>query len=238
MMKKIIVPELVVFLFFVSCTGFFTTSWGEWAARDPASLIPKITVSNVGELISMSENNPDLSLEVLKKIGNAAGSASGTDKTKLQNAAITAAVNASNLTTTLLANASNVSTLEDAEDVKDLITNTLNSMGNLTPASDALTGILPDPAVDSSGFDAFTDSASADDLALAAALILAGEAKKSVNSEDFIANYTPGSPANAPLILAEELAGKAKEKYDAGANADSPLKDLLDKLGLVPPLSP
>jgi hypothetical protein len=228
-MKKIIVPGLLMSLFFVSCTNFFTNSWGKWAARDPASLIPKVTASNVDDLISKSENNPDLSLEVLKKIGSAVGSASGSDKAHLQNAAITAAVNASNLTTTLLNNASNVSNLEDADEVKDLITNTLNSMNNLTSASDNLTGILAQDT-------AFMDSASADDLALAAALILAGEAKK--QGSDIFNDYENASippESQAAVDLAEILATKAQEKYDAGENANSPLKDLLDKLGIVPP---
>jgi hypothetical protein len=231
MMKKIIISGLLASLIFVSCTDFFTTSWGEWAARDPASLIRKVTASNVDELISMSENNPDLSLEVLKKISNAAGSASGTEKTKLQTAAVTAAVNASNLTTTLMNNVSNVSALEDADAVKALVTNTLNSMNNLAPAADNLAAVLPDPA-DTGAFEAFVDSASADDLALAAALILAGEAKKSGNLDDF-SNYNSSNPTSGPLYLVEQLAVKAKDKYDAGDSAGSSLKDLLGALYLV-----
>jgi hypothetical protein len=226
LIRKIIVPGFLASLVFVSCTDFFTTSWGKWAARDPASLIPNVTASNVDELISMSENNPDLSLEVLKKIGKASGSSSGGDKAKLQNAAITAAVNASNLTNVLMNNVSNVSSLKEAEDVKDLMTNTLNSMDNLTSASDTLTGILAQDT-------AFTDSASADDLAMAAALILAGEAKKAGDLDVFSNHVSGSATTGTPVGLAEDLATKAKEKYEAGENSASPLKDLLTQLGLV-----
>jgi hypothetical protein len=234
MMKKIVVPGFLLSLVFVSCTDFFTTSWGEWAARNPANLIPKVTAGNVQELVDMAENNPDLSLEVLKKIGAAVGGASGGDKTKLQNAAVAAALNASDLTGALMNNASNVSNLEDPEQVKDLISNTLNGMDNLGPASDALTAILAQDT------EAFKDSASADDLAMAAALILAGEAKKADNADlfDDLDNATIPPESQAAVDLAKDLAGKAAEKYDAGGGDNSVLKDLLDKLGLTPPPSP
>jgi hypothetical protein len=228
MKTKIIVLGILLPLVFVSCTDFFTSSWGEWAARDPASLIPKVTASNVDELISMTENNPGLSLELLKKINGAVGSASGSDKARLQNAAITAAVNASDFTNVLMNNAADVSSLEDADNVKALITNTLNSMGNLTTVSDTLTGVLDQDTA------AFKASASADDLAMAAALILAGEAKKTGDLDNF-SNYTNGAPTGTPLALAEELAVAAKGKYEdpANGNTGSLLYDLLGKLNLV-----
>jgi hypothetical protein len=229
MKVKIMVSGILVSLVFVSCTDFFTSSWGEWAARDPASLIRNVSAGNVDEYIAMAENNPGLSLELLKKIDGAVGSASGSDKTHLQNAAVTAAVNASDFTNVLMNNVPDVSTLEDADKVKELINDTLNSMGNLTSVSDTLTGVLEQDTT------AFIDSASADDLAMAAALILAGEAKKT--GTDIFSNYTPGSPLNSQLALAEDLATAAKGKYEDPANTsastDSLLYDLLEKLNLV-----
>jgi hypothetical protein len=227
--KKLVIPGLLLSLVFVSCTDFFTNSWAKWAARDPASLIRNVTAGNVDEYIAMAENNPDLSLEVLKGIGKSVGSASGADKTKLQNAAVTAAVNASNLTNTLMQNAPAVSDLENADEVKGLITNTLNSMNNLAPASDALIGIL---AQDTPGFIA---SASADDLATAAALILAGEAKKADNLDIFSDYQGPGT--NTSLALAEELATAALDKQSANGES-SKLLDLLTELGFNPTPAP
>jgi hypothetical protein len=231
MIKKITVPGLLLSLVFVSCTDFFTPSWASWAARDPSNLIRDVSAGNVDEYITMAENNPDLSLEVLKKIGGAVESASGEDKTKLQNAAVTAAVNASNLTNTLMNNVTEISNLENADEVKGLIADTLNNMKNLAPASDALTTILPDPG-DAAAFGAFTDSASADDLAMAAALILAGEAKKA-DDLDIFSDYSPGAASGTPLALAEALATAALDKQPAGGES-SKLLDLLTELGFQP----
>jgi hypothetical protein len=233
MTKKMTVLGLLLSLLFVSCTDFFTTSWASWAARDPSNLIRNVSAGNVDEYITMAENNPDLSMEVLNGIGGAIGSASGEDKTKLQNAAVTAAVNASDLTNTLMNNVAEISNLENADDVKDLIAGTLNDMNNLTPASDALTAILPDPG-DTEAFDAFTASASAEDLAMAAALILAGEAKKS--GEEIFTDYeTAAIPPESQhaVDLAEALAVAALDKQPAGGE-NSNLLDLLTKLGFQP----
>ncbi|MDR1863143.1 MAG: hypothetical protein LBQ67_04390 [Treponema sp.] len=232
MMKKMMVSGALLSLVFVSCTDFFTTSWGRWAARDPANLIPKVTAGNVQELIEMAENNPDLSLEVLKGIGKSVGGASGKDKTDLQNAAITAALNASDLTNALMNSGSNMSSMEDPAKVKDSMLNTLNGLGNLTPAADNLAAILPGPA-DGAAFDAFAATASADDLAMAAALIMAGEAKKSGDPNGYVSGYIRGSSP-----LAEALAAKAAEKYADGSGDNSVLKDLLDELGLTPAPAP
>jgi hypothetical protein len=236
-MKKTMVLGLLLSLVFVSCTDFFTSSWGKWAARDPSSLIRNVTASNVDEYITMAENNPDLSLEVLQRINEAMGSASEEGKIKLQNAAVTAAVNASNLTNTLMNNVTEVSNLENADDVKGLIADTLGGMDNLAPASDALTAILPDPD-DTGAFDAFTASASADDLALAAALILAGEAKK--GGEEIFTDYENATipPESQDAVdLAEALATAALDKQPAGGESSN-LLDLLAKLGFKPTPSP
>jgi hypothetical protein len=224
--KKIMIPGVLLSLVFVSCTDFFTSSWGTWAARDPANLIRNVSAGNVDEYITMAENNPDLSLELLKKIGGASGSASGSDKAKLQSAAVTAAINASNLTTTLMNNAADVSSLENTDDVKNLVTSTLNSMNNLTPASDALVGILEQDKA------AFMASASADDMALAAVLILAGEAKKA--GPDVFSDYENATipPSSQPTIdFVEELATAALDKQQSGGGEDSELLKLLDALG-------
>jgi hypothetical protein len=226
-------PWFLAALVLISCTDFFSSSWGTWAARDPSELVPPVTPGNVKELVSMAENDPDLSLEVLKGIKKAVGKAGGQDKAKLQNSAITAAVNASNMGNALLNNAADLAGMEDAEMVKDLLIDTINGLGNLTSAADNLTVILPDPS-DTAAFGAFVDSASADDLALAAALIMAGDAKKSGDPDAYMSGYTPGSPATPTAALAEELAAEASLKYsDPGYTGGGILGDLLGSLGLI-----
>jgi hypothetical protein len=226
---RLLISGFLLSLFFVSCTDFFTNSWGKWAARDPANLIRNVTADNVDEYISMAGNNPDLSLEVLRGIANAMGGASEMDKIRLQNAAVTAAINASDLTNALMNNVSNISDLENSDDVKDLVRNTLNGLGNLVAASDTLTTILvQDPAL-------FKASASADDLALAAVLILAGEAKKADDLDIFSNHTNGGAPPGTSLAFADDLAAAAKTKYEdpVTGNTGSLLYDLLSKLKLV-----
>jgi hypothetical protein len=212
----------------ISCSQFFSTSLAPWAARDPASLIPPVTTGNVGELITMSENDPDMSLEVLKRIKDAAKNADPDKASDLQAAALKAAANASGIGSALLQQAGNISELmNNAGNPQDLIVNTLNSMNNLNSAGDNLVEILPAPGTPE--FDAFVAKASADDLAIAAAVLLAAEAKSAVNSEDYI-NSFDGTGTGPQVELAIELAKAADAK---GTELSGALKDILDGLNLI-----
>jgi hypothetical protein len=105
------------------------------------------------------------------------------------------------------------------------------------PAADNLAAILPDPA-DPVAFDAFVDSASADDLALAAALILAGEAKKVDNLDIFNDHGTVTIPpeSQGAVDFAEALATAALDKPSTGNSSN--LLDLLGQLGFTPTPTP
>ncbi|GHV94773.1 hypothetical protein AGMMS50293_10930 [Spirochaetia bacterium] len=212
----------------ISCSQFFSTSLAPWAARDPASLIPPVTTGNVNELIEMAENDPDMSLEVLKRIKDAAQNADSDKAGDLQAAALKAAANASGIGSALLQQAGNISELMDnADNAIDLIVDVLNSMNNLNAAGDNLVEILPTPGT--SEFDAFVAKSSADDLAIAAAVLLAAEAKSVSDSKDYLDSFD-GSGTGPQVELAIALAKAADTK---GMELSSSLKDILGGLNLV-----
>jgi hypothetical protein len=230
--KHIFVPGLILGmgLLFCSCTGFFSTSLAPWAARDPDKLIPNVTPGNVKELLDAAENNPDMSLALLKKIKEAADTASGGEKAALQSSALEAAVNAAGLGSAVLNKAGAVASVKDPDDAKKLLTDAINDMKNLESAGSTLTSALPDPT-DAAAFTAFTDAASPDDLAMAAALLLAGEAKTHPDIDDYIeTGFNKGTPNTDAERLAVKMAEAAMDKYTTGT---SPLKDLLNGLNLI-----
>ncbi|MDR2094141.1 MAG: hypothetical protein LBP76_01315 [Treponema sp.] len=216
-----------------SCTQFFSTSLAPWAARDPASLIPPVTTGNVHDLIGTAENDPDMSLALLKGINDAMAGASAEEKVKLQTAALEVAVNASSLGPSLLNKVEDSSALaEDPQKAKQMVLDSLNDMENLTSTADTLALILPDPS-DEAAFGAFTDTADADSLAMAAAVLLAAEAKKEANSGDFLENFDPADTALSDSAkLAVKLAEAAKTKNDNNNEGSGMLKDMLEGLNL------
>jgi hypothetical protein len=221
-----------IMVFFISCTEFFSTSLAPWAARDPDKLIPTVTASNVSGLVEKAENDPDLSLALLKKISDAAKNASDKDKAELQNAALGAATNAAGLGQAVLNNAGKIASMNDPDEAKELLTKAINDMANLEAAASVLTGTLPDPT-DAASLTKFTDAANPDDLATAAALLLAGEAKKNGDVDSYINNFAKDGPNQTPTEkLAIKMAEAALNKYTA-VGVDGPLKDLLDGLNLI-----
>jgi hypothetical protein len=217
----------------VSCTQFFSTSLALWAARDPATLIPPVTAGNVQDLIGSAENNPDMSLALLKGINDAIAGASAGEKIKLQVAALEAAVNASSLGPALLNKAGDISELmDDPQKTKQMVLDSLNDMKNLTAAADTLAAILPDPS-DQAAIDAFADTADADSLAMAAAVLLAAEAKGQSDKDDFLNNFDPqSSTLSDSAKLAVKLAEAAKLKVDNNEGSGM-LKDVLEGLNLT-----
>jgi len=207
-----ILPFLLIFVFLGSCTEFFSTSWAPWAARDPSRLIPPVTLDNVYELIALAENDPDLSLELLLGIGEAVDNASGQDKTDLQVAAVEAAVNAAGMGQTLLGSGGEISNLDDRDSAKEAAIDAIEKMPNLEETSAALFDILPPK--EGPEFDAFVNTASAEDIALAAILLLSGEAKKSEDDVDhFIDTFDENTSEETALALAltGSLAGREDE---------------------------
>ena len=239
--KNIHNPHLLILLSIIavlllSCTDFFSRSWASWAARDPDKLVPKVTAGNVDEIITSAENNPDLSLSVLKKIGDAAkGKTSEDDLKKLQNSALKAATNAAGLVPAVLNVANDIlstdlSNISD-EEATQMVFDAINNMKNLISTSDALREILPDPVNDPEAFENWVSEANADDLAFAAVLLIAAEVKDNeIDSIDDLKNYineNESSPnTELALAIAKNLGSRDPEDFDG------PLKSILDNLGL------
>ena len=213
---------------FASCTDFFSTSLASWASRHPDKLIPTVTPDNVEELITTAENNPDLSLSLLKKIQDAADEAYGDDKQKLQNAALEVAVNAAGVGHAVLAAAGELTTIGDAEHAKILVKDSLDDMENLEEASSILFDILPAP--NTQEFDDFVAFADPNDLALAAALLIAGEAKKDGDFDKHINDIGHDTPRSEPEKLAVEMAKAAMAREDELSES---IRDVLKGLNLI-----
>jgi hypothetical protein len=187
----------------------------------------------VDDLIEAAENDPDLSLEVLKGIDKALEDAGDDEKSTLQAAALEAASNASGMGTALLHQAGNIAeVLENTDNAGKLVADTLEDMDNLTETSEVLMNILPEPGTPE--YAAFAEKASADDLAMAAALMLAAEAKEKQDSEDYFNSFDPGASASPRESMAVELAKTALEKGDEpGSGLSDRLKQILEGLNLL-----
>ncbi|MDR2766884.1 MAG: hypothetical protein LBB82_01005, partial [Treponema sp.] len=197
-----LVMALLAAALLVSCSDFFTRSLGEWAKRDPDSLIPAVTTGNVKNLVALAENDPDLSLALLKKI---ASSGSASDPS-MRAAALQAAANAAGLGTAILQNAGNINDLDEAK-IREIVANTVKSLDNLETVSSLLTGMLPD-LTDTDGWNNFAAASTPGDLAMAAAILLAAEAKKSGDPSGYFGVFSqPGSTDAEKMAVA--LADKA-----------------------------
>ena len=196
--KKFLLISIFFVMFtvlFVSCTDFFSNSWAPWAARNPNKLIPAVNPGNVDDLVSMAENNPDLSLSLLKKIQDALDKdMSEEDKQKLRTSAVDAAVNAAGLGQAILGSIDDIGSITNADDpakaAKDLLVKALDEMKNVEEAGSVLFESLPKP--DTDDFVFFTENANVDQIAMAAVVLIAGEMKKvgEDDLEDYIENLT------------------------------------------------
>ncbi|MDR2663737.1 MAG: hypothetical protein LBC31_12145 [Treponema sp.] len=204
----------------LSCSDFFTHSLAEWAQRDPGSLIPEVTPGNVGELIGLSENNPGMSLEVLKGI---AGSDKKSDP-RMQAAALQAAANAADIANALLKNISDMASGSmDSGTSRSVMIDAVGNMQNLEDTGAALRSILS-----GSSNPADYDGLDPGDLAVAAMVLLAEEARQSGDVAGYINNVQPGS-GMGNLDMIKAMAQSSKNRYTGGGF----LGDLLDNLNLL-----
>ncbi|MCA1950638.1 MAG: hypothetical protein LDL24_08695 [Treponema sp.] len=235
-----VIPRLVLLLVLPlaislgSCRQFFTTSLAPWAARDPASLIPPVTASNIDDLLAQTANNPAQALALLDKIADAVATASAADAAVLQAAALQAASNASGVATSVLSNAGTLlNTLQSNGDIIPVISDAIAGLSNLAPSATALATILPAP--NTPAFDAFVAQASPEDLAMAAIVLLAAEAQASGGVENYINSFDPnGASLSDNEALAVALAEDAAAAY-AASGGTGPLADILAGLNLTTP---
>ncbi|QQO07909.1 hypothetical protein [Breznakiella homolactica] len=226
-------------LFFTACTDFFSTSLGSWAARDWSGKTIPVNSDNVHDLIAQAENDPDMSLAVLRGIEDAVSKASGKDKTDLQSAALEAATNASGIGNEIIGNVGDILKASDEDDngkISAIINSTIDSLGNLGETSDILVRILPDPDTDPAGFQAFLDNSAAEDLGMAAVILLAAESKNNGGADEYLENgFDPANPKNDNEKMALALAQGVGDKIGAGTGSDGEkaLRDILEELGLL-----
>jgi hypothetical protein len=118
-----------------------------------------------------------------------------------------------------------------------MVVDAIDGMKNLAETSAVLGSILPDPDADPEGFQAFVDAADPNDLAMAAAVLLAAEGEKHLDESDealsdYVDNFDASGAGLSPSEkLAVKLAEGASQKTD-GLN-DS-MKNLLSGLNLTP----
>jgi len=114
--------------------------------------------------------------------------------------------------------ASDLDSLED--DPKTVIMDAISGMDNLEEAASILADIL------SGDFDPST--ADPNDLAMAAIMLLAAEAKKAPGgAEDYMDNFDPKAPLSPTEQLAVDIAKASKD------NVSDTMKDLLESLNLI-----
>jgi len=233
-LRNVIIVGMLAFSV-LSCRQFFTTSLAPWAARDPASLIPPVTTSNIDDLLDQSANNPDQSLALLDTIADAVTTASAADAAVLQAAALTAASNASGVATAVLQNTGTLlDTMQNNGDIIPVISDAISDLSNLAPTADLLAAILPAPSTPSTpAFNAFVAQASPEDLAMAAIVLLASEAQASGGVDTYISTFDPQSGFLSDTeALAVALASAAATSY-ADSGGTGPLADILAGLNLT-----
>ncbi|MDR2783493.1 MAG: hypothetical protein LBB48_06585 [Treponema sp.] len=100
----------VVAFAFVSCDGFFSTTWGSPRDYDPSKI--DVNAGNVDQWIAEAAGNPKLAKAIADKIkAELANATHGTltpDQLNLQNAGVKLAIEASGLGTALINSASSV----------------------------------------------------------------------------------------------------------------------------------
>jgi hypothetical protein len=212
-----------------SCTDMFTTSLGSWAARDPDSLVSEVTAHNVRDLVEASQD-PAYSLALLKKIWVSSAASFGPDKAALQTAALQTAANASGLTNSLLSLIGDLKDFDDAAMIKTKVEAAIYGAVNLPESAAVLSALLPDPG-DASSLNLLSLFSDSPDLAMAAVVLLAAEARAYGDTSAYIGAFNASAPGTRGEQLAVQLATAAAAKYAAEGGSGN-LTDILGALNL------
>jgi hypothetical protein len=215
---------------FMSCTDFFSTTWADWAKRE--TIAAKVTPANVRDLIDQAQGNPAWSLDILKKIGDAVNDPTLTPEQKsiLRAAALDAAVNASDIASSLLKGMGEIldaASSDDTGGVSGILSSLTGNMKNLDEISGALNAIFPpDMNTESDEFKGFVEESDAEGLALSALILIAVEATKAEQDlGEYISDFNPADPP-PNLTLVVKLADGAVSKL----GDDNPLGDIVGGL--------
>jgi hypothetical protein len=224
-------------LSFASCQEFFTTSLASSLARDPADLVPTVTEKNAAELAELTSGDADASLILLDGLTAVIADASAAEKVDLAVLALGVATSASDLESTLLESSSDLLNLLTAGTLDDvavyaLVEDALSGLGNLSESAAALTAIFT--ASGAPSINAIAATASAEDMAMAAIMLLSSAASAdSGGVSSYIGAFDPTSVTlTATEQLAVDLATAAATKYAADGGTGA-LADMLSTLNLT-----
>jgi hypothetical protein len=139
MKRKLIVWCVLVsaLLVFLGACEVFTSSWAPWAARDLDAILPEVNGGNARDMVDQFADDPDKSLQILKKIAAAINKTSNeAEQAKLRAAALDAAVNASGIMDAFLGSMTDF--LEEGEGDFDTVVELFESIKNTKGISAAL----------------------------------------------------------------------------------------------------
>jgi hypothetical protein len=191
-----------------------------------------VTTDNIDDLVSQSEGNPDMAAAVLNGIEDAMAGASAAEQAELRAAAVNLASTASGVGVAILNDAGTILENLDGADVVSNISDAIGGLSNLDSTASTLVAILPSPD-DTVAFDAFVAQATADDLAMAAVVLLADKATSSSDGTEAYLNGFDSSAATSPQeLLALKLAESARAKNTAEGGGGT-IGELLDALNLT-----
>lgn len=241
-MKLKLAALLPAIVLCVSCQQFFTTSLGEAFARDPEDLIPEVTADNAADLAEATKGDSDASLELLGELEDVIADADADEKADLTAVALDVASSASGVENAILQEGDELVDLLQDGDLDDpavqdqiygLVEDALEGLDNLSDSSASLVAILTDPGAAS--IDEIAAASSADDLAMAAIMLLSANASE---DPDGVSGYIDSFDSESGTLsesesLAVALAEAAAAKYAAEGGV-GPLADLLSTLNLTP----
>ncbi len=230
-------PLLAVFLIgmLTSCTGFFSHSWAEWAARDRSKMEIKVTADNIDDLMDKAENDRDLQLAILRNLAGAVNGTSGRDKQKLQNAGIELSISCTGMVSAMLRSIDNPSDLDGMgqSGLANYFSGSIRYMTNLQASTDYLLQILPP---DMGSVLALASDGNAVDMALASLLLICAGAEKDPDPVGYIENFDgndiSGKYDTNKNRLAKELGDTSADIIDNNDSAPEFLKSILQNLKL------
>ncbi len=251
---SLLFPLTIVLLagILTSCTDFFTTSWGEWAARDKSTLVKNVTSDNIDELMATAANDKEMQVIIMNNLVDAVSKEENPDKKKkLQNAGVELALSTTNIMDTVLGSVGELTSLMDGGDggevdtdeVITYVTDILNSMSNLQGSTDNLSAMINIEDIDN-----LVDENNAMNMALTSVLLLCAEVQSVASEEkpmqdyfDDLAdsgNFDPNDSTTYPEEFQDNPKFELAIKLGMGSidkiSDDSPLaslKDMLEQFG-------
>ncbi|MFA6508743.1 MAG: hypothetical protein WCT14_21775 [Treponemataceae bacterium] len=208
-----------------SCQQFFTTSVAAPLARDPASLVPAVTSANAATLADEVANDPDASLAVLSGLEDLIAAAPASEQAALAALALDVASNASGVGGALLESADSIAGILTSGDFSDstelfaAVNTAIAGLDNLSESASSLVSIFGST---SATVDEIAANSTADELAMAAIVLLAANASTHTGGvSGYVADLdgtgsgtiSPSEQANADLAAA-----LAQAAIDSGAS--------------------